>query len=372
VLIEKEILHDQNDFRDKSEFMISPKGDFFKMAVQESGVATSIFAGAKNEKVTKALTLFDFNDRLEATTTKIDLVDSQLGGVTGSNNGDVFVCWYKSNNTLQMVKYPAGKADTKGIVGKEIDLALSEDKDGTDYAFNMFPSSAEPNAVFFTLFRRVTRKDKQFTIVKYDFKTSQYKFVQEEFTNDALKELDKSTIFDASNKNGKIDLGYADGFEERFAKEKGGNIAVTFSGITLERGSMAYWVVEGSLLINVYDGNLNLKSQVALPSGYSGAGMGFPTGVRMDDKYLYALANQEIGSHMVTVFGKLNMVTGKWEKMDWLNKEGIGKTHASDGTGAMQFPNCLILPYLEPSGIQMGPTLKVTIDLYKYQYTDSK
>ncbi len=372
VLIEKEVFNDQKDFRDRATFIISEKGDFFKMAVQETAMSTSIFAGTKNERVTKALTFFDFNDRLESTLIKPDVISGTFTGVTGNENGDMFTSWVKPNNTFQVVKYPAGKTDVKGIVGKEIDMALSETVDGAEYKVSMFPSLSTPNNVYFILLLNVKRKEKQLSIIKYDFTTGQYKFIQEEFTNDALKQLDKSTIFDASNKNDKPDFGYVDNFEVRFAKEQGGNIAVAFSGITLEKGSMGIWVVEGALLINVYDKDLNLKSQVGLPSGYAGAGMGFPRGFRMTDKYLYTLANEEIGGHSTTVFGKLNMVTGQWEKMDWLKKDGIGKTHASDGSSALQFPNCMILPYQEPSGIQTGPMLKVSLDLYKYPYADSE
>ena len=385
VLLQKEIFNDPDHFVDISSFLLDPKGDFFEIVVKQTGVSRNFFSVTrtdnKSAKIIKSVTIIDYNAQLEPTPYKANVQDGSLASITSNTYGDIFLGWL-NRTTLIINKYTVGQQS--GVKGSEIDLGLTDDKDETANSFKLFPSSSKRDEIYFT-FMNVILNGAQLEVGNYNFFTGHNFIVKQLISKDTLKDLTETALYEKNNKNFRPYFWAPHSLYIKFAKEDNGNIIVALSemytgqevqtmgnngmvrtgNITTQEPSFRY-VSESSTLIYGLDKNLNSKYKAVLPTGYTISGViPLTVALHMDGQYLHIIGNQTQHSKLTTMYGKLNLATGKWDTMGWLNKDKIGN-HGSFGYGACWFANCMITSFVAPANLL---SKKLDILLKKYNYS---
>jgi hypothetical protein len=362
LILQKEIYNSSPS--DKKELAIAyftGNGAYCNLAVEQVDKDTRFFPTDKIN-TSNDLKLMSINEKLEVVNTRHIIPDGTFVNLIYNNNGDLFLFVLQENKTLKVSKYDAGKTEASGAIMQDIDLP---NKPEIDYNSRfVFPSPTNPNVVYFTLTHNNPDKDHELTVGKLDFSTHKGQVVNEVFSRNHVRDIEKSYVpFD--KKLDKPIIGYdVELLTTRHLEEYNGTLLVTLSewgSDKLSAGSFSFG--ELSVIINGYDLNLKPKFQQVLPTHY---GFYFPffTGYHTDNNALYVVSNTASGSSLIALYGKLDLTTGNWVKLEKLQKDDLGKFDYSD-YHVMWFTKEFIVPYVDLKNF-----VKVTqvINLASYQY----
>ena len=150
-------------------FYFTNKGDYFKMVVRQTSMerrlhvgmpgALAIFSLNKadnQEHEVRDLTAVDFNEKLEVISTtkpKID-PDSKFVDASYTINGDLVVAWFKSQNSVTVSKYEAGKKEPVSEITQNYNIRENiKAKVSSDHML-MEASSSNNNIVYTGLYVR--------------------------------------------------------------------------------------------------------------------------------------------------------------------------------------------------------------------------
>jgi len=355
LMLQKEIYNDKPS--DKKEVAIAyftGDGAYCNLAVEQVDKDTRFFPTDKIN-TSNDIKLMSLNEKLEIVNTRHIIPEGTFVNLTYNNNGDLFLFVLQDNKTVKVSKYEAGKTDASGSIIQDIDVA---NKPEIDYNSRfVFPSPTNPNVVYFTLTHNNPDKDHELTVGKLDFSTHKGQIVNEVFSGKHVRDIEKSYVpFD--KKLDKPNLGYY--HEVRHLEEYNGTLLVTLS----EWGAGGNFSFgELSVVINGYDLDLKPKFQQVLPTHY---GFYFPffTGYHTGNNSLYVVSNTASGRSLIVLYGKLDLTTGNWEKLEKLPKGDLGNFDYSD-YHVIWFTKEFMVPYVDLKNF-----VKVTqvINLASYQY----
>jgi hypothetical protein len=369
VTLQKEIYHGSEQFQETPLAIFNNLGTVFKLLVKQNAVARKTFTTSRtmdNFRVTQDLTIIDYNDQLEPVNTiKPVISNDTFLGFTANNKNETFIGWLKDNGTVSIIKYEAGKKEPVKQLDQVLNIQYGLDQKMGFNNMLLSSSRTNDNVIFLSGLIKGNGNDMQVVTGKFDFGSNTHKITTQGLSKAIFKTIEKS--FAAPGKDlPDSNLGYPPNMLLKFASEQDGTLLIGLSAHYVEQTSNAFWQTENSLLICGYDTDLNLKFQQVLPSGYSTPSHTFPTGVYFSKGFLYVVANFK--SSLITLkalYGKLDLKTGKWEKMQVLSKEKISNSDYAVGNSISWYPDSFMVPYAEQRGIMKN---KMGILLQKNSY----
>jgi hypothetical protein len=345
-------------------YVFTGDGDFFKLAIRQNGmerrvhVTTPILfmisnSYSKQMNETRSLDVIDFNDQLEVINKyKPEIDKGDFINWRCNNSGDMFIGWL-NGTSLDFVKYNAGKNSPSNKVSSDVAFK-KENKDIPPGAFIFIEASKKTGSVLYysLMYKDLTNKEMELGIGKLDFSSGKKQFVNEVFSKDHIKSLEKAFV-PVNKKMDKPDLGSPKNLGVRGIGENNGHLVISLSSRSSSQGTMGVWEQESSTLLNGYDTDLNLKYQQFIPSGYSFPNRLLPSGYYFNKNKLFVISNDKQGmTTMFATYGVLDLTSGKWDKMIWLSKKKISNSDFAGSSSVLWYSNGLIVPYLDiKSGI---------------------
>ena len=355
LMLQKEIYNDNaNDKKELAIAYFTGDGAYCNLAVEHVDKDARFFPTDKIN-TSNDIKLMSINEKLEVVNTRHIIPEGTFINLVYNNIDNLFLFVLQDNKTVKVSKYEAGKTEASESITQDIDVA---NKPEIDYNSRyVFPSPANPNVVYFTLTHNNADKDHELTVGKLDFGMHKGQIVTEVFTGKHIRDIEKSFVpFD--KKLDKPKVGYYN--EVRHLEEYNGTLLVTLS----EWGSGGNFAFgESSVVINGYDLNLKPKFQQLIPTHY---GFYFPffTGYHTDNNSLYVVSNTASGISLISLYGKLDLTTGNWVKLQRLEKDDLGKFDYAD-YHVIWFTNEFIVPYVD---LKNFAKITQVINLASYQY----
>ena len=345
-------------------YVFTGDGAFFKLGIRQNGmerrlhVTTPILfmisnSYAKQLNETKSLDVIDFNDQLEVINKyKPEIDKGDFINWRCNNLGDMFIGWL-NETSLDFVKYSAGKNIPSNKVSSD-GAFKKENKDVPPGVYiAIAPSKKNGNVLYYSLmYKNLTNKEMELGVGKLDFSNGKKQFVNEVFTKDHVKSLEKAFV-PVNKKMDKPDLGSPKNLGVRGISENNDHLIISLSSRSSNQGSMGVWEVESSTLINGYDTDLNLKYQQFIPSSYSFPSRLLPSGYCLNNNKLFVITNDKQGmATILATYATLDLRSGKWDKMIWLSKKKINNSDFAGSSSVLWYGNGFIVPYLDiKSGI---------------------
>ncbi|RYE15353.1 MAG: hypothetical protein EOP51_26945 [Sphingobacteriales bacterium] len=331
-------------------------GTYFRMVVRQTAVTRALFTLDISKKVkdfyrTKDLSVIDFNEQLEvASTLKPSFSEGLFINATGNYEGDLYLALFSGGRTVVVYKYDAGKTVPSGKLTQDIALRYTDDDDEPDNHIKLFASESDRNVVYFSVMYKNIDKDMHLDVARLDFGKKTKQVVTEAFNKEKIKQIEKSFV--RINKEiDKPSISYGGDVEVRYMTEQEGTLLVAMSSRYFQHGQQATWMVENSIVINGYDLDLKTKFQQVMPSYYNCGIRFLPAGFYADNNTLHVVANNKDGMVSYnTIYGALDLSTGKWKRMDILSKKKLKGTAFADGPDVLWYKKSFIVPFLEVGG----------------------
>jgi len=357
VLLEKVIFDGSPAFTDYTSVLIS-NNTFWGLGVRQSAVERKMhwvgFEKQYNE--TKALDVILFDDKLNPVNAiKPSIIDAPYLGMQVNKQGDVFIEWLVGGH-INAYKYELGKSTPIGPLASDIGIGTKADLGDVinDQHFRYVPSTTNMNMVYYTLLYLNGDNKAELGVGSFDLVAGKKQYVTESFEKDHIKALTKAFIT-VNKKLDDPDLGNPKDLSLKYFAEENGTVVVGLNSHFSQTGMNGYWEVEKSILINGYDANLGVKFQQFLPASSSFPNIQMPVGFHLQNNKLHVIAIDKHGMNtMNTMYGALDIPTGKWDKMLWLSKKKIDNSDYADGPGTMWFNNSFIVPNISPKGISQS------------------
>lgn len=349
-------------YQSTSKYVEYPKvytgdGAFFKLAVRQSGVVHKLHlgapivslltsAGTHEYNQTNRLQIVEYDDKLDSVSSfKAVISNGVFISLAWNKKADMFVSWF-NGPSIEVYKYDAGKTTPAGQL--TVPIAFKENK-GIIPSNLLFvqPSEEDRNALYYSLLYLNPDKNPILGIGKLDFQSNKTFYTNQLLDKSALKSIRKN--FTPINKEfDDVDLGNPNGMAIKYMEENDGNIIVATASNTYYSSSSGVMVKENNMLLNVYDKDLKMKFQQVIPVN-SMYNRSLTTGFNIAKDHLYIVSNQHKGLRSdISVFGSLNLNTGKWDKMEYLSKKHIDSSDFSDGSFVLWFADKYVVPYCSP------------------------
>ncbi|MES2810092.1 MAG: hypothetical protein V4619_15780 [Bacteroidota bacterium] len=361
-LIEKKLFEDSAEFQDYPQILISNE-TFWGIGVRQSNSKRKLHVGMpgllalisiakmQNDVIeTQDLDVIQFNDKLDPTNNFKPVVPpkSMFLQMTANDKGDVFIAWL-DDTWINVHRYEYGKKDPTGIVKADIALQQTLLKKGANVA--LAPSSANRNLVYFGLFASDDGKNTLF-VGSLDVSTGKKNMVNEVFTRDHAKELEKAFI-KPNKKINDADLGASGSLRLRYFKEVNGVLIAAMSARSYSSSNYGTYITERSVLINAYDAALGLKFQQFLPARYiAPKPLEYGIYARNNKLQITAVdASSGLTPNYMGLYGTLDLSTGQWDNIIRLSKKKIDGTAFPNGGETCWFDTTFALPYMKAKGL---------------------
>ncbi|MDB5149523.1 MAG: hypothetical protein JWQ57_3543 [Mucilaginibacter sp.] len=329
------------------------KADFLKVIVRESTVKDHF--GSENWEwlQTSGLSVFDFDEKLNViNTTKPAVFNSIYLSAKCNNQGDLFISWLNGQN-LDVYKYDIGKTSPAGHITATI--PFKNDKDYDVLSKIVFrPSQSNSNVLFYGVIYKKENKDVELGTGKFDFEANEQQYVTELITKDNLKAAKKNFV--PVNKDiNDFDLGSPNGMSIKYLDEENGKLLLAMaSNSTMSGGGGNRFFIEDALIISCYDKNLQKGFQQILPKYTSYLGRTLQSAFYVNNAKLFVITNANDGSKVFGLFGVLDINTGKWDKMNYLSKKQMSRSHFVEGPAVLWYGDSFIIPYVYPGGFMQN------------------
>ncbi|RYU90007.1 hypothetical protein EWM62_10710 [Mucilaginibacter terrigena] len=377
------VLADKVVYKSTDEYVEFPQmytgdGEFFKLAVRQSGFKRKIHVGVpifsffayngyvKEYNETKNLQVIEYNDKLDSVSSfKPAKSNGIFISLAWNKHADMFIGWL-NGPSIEVYKYDAGKTVPSNQL--TVPVSLKEDKAVIPSKSLLLQPAEDKNILYYSLLYRNPDKDTELGIGKLDFETNKKSYVTQVIDKANLKVIKKAFV--PVNKDiDDVDLGYGGGMGLKYMNEVDGKVILTVaSNATVSSGvsSGGVYYLEYAPIINVFDKDLNLKFQQVLPSNSYYPSRPLQTGYHVIKNKLYMVANTKKGlTKNLGVFGILDINTGKWDKMELLSKKHISNSDYSEGPSILWFGNSFIVPYFAPKTFAFTKS-NVSLQLNQY------
>jgi hypothetical protein len=355
--------------------MYTGEGEFFKLAVRQTGYKRKIHVGVpivslftmsglyKEMNDTRALQVVEYNDKLDSVKAFKPVISSGLFiSLAWNKHADMFISWL-NGPSIEVYKYDAGKTAPSNQMAVPVNFEVSKSAVVSDYLYMQPAENA--NLLYYSLIYKNQNKDPELGVGKLDFATNKKSYVVQVLDKASLKAIKKS--FAPVNKDlDDVDLGNGNGMSVKYMTETGGRVVVGISSnysvsSSVSRGGM--YMCEDALLLSGFDQDLQLKYQQVLPVNSSYPNIRLKTGYHVDKNKLYVIANTKKGfTTNLGVYGVLDINTGKWDKMERLSKKHLDNGSHSAGASILWFGNNFIVPYYSPKTFSSKSDLSLQLN----------
>lgn len=383
VLLEKQIFSNNEIFVEFKNFFFTENGDYFKFSVRESkiksgtkmalpGIASLISLKGIDNRYgeTQSFKVITLDDKLNATSQELVMPEGTFIGTIANAKGDVFVMTIKDKMDILTSQYLSGQKQASKTIKQALDGELKGFfvNSGLTENFYYTDSKKYPNQLYWALSIREGKTSNVYlSLVDFDKGISQIK--KETFTKDEYEDLEKN-YKPIDKKVSEPKLGSAANQSILDFFTTGDKIIVEVGGSFIQAGQYGSTIIKTSVVLNVFDMNLNLKSQQIIPRY-------LPVVNRLDfDKISYDyqedtnrlrfLANTFKGmASNIAMYGEMDMVSCKIDRLKYLGMSKVGSRSYVNGPSVFWSKQSFIIPYFEPKGLTQT---KYDIYLKDYKY----
>lgn len=300
-----------------TEALFDEKGTWFKLVVRETASNRSKrFVSQATYDKTNSLAVIDINNKLDVTITKPNVPDGYYAGCAAGSAESFLLFVLQPDGTLKVSKFDSGKAEPSASITQSLDIKAETSYDLLAYKYTV--SSSDPDVAYFSLVHKNLNRDYELSVCKLDFNTNSGKIVNEVLTKDHLKSIEKN--FSTTDK--KIDhpdMGAGFLFVVKHLEVYDGVVLVSFEASF----GQDHYAVENATILNAYDKDLNLKFQQVLPNiTVHGLTSAIAVDYYHSGNNLYLIANTG-NMKFYTLYGQLDLASGKWIKLQRIEKEKI-------------------------------------------------
>ncbi len=345
-LLEKVIYDDGKDYIEIPQVFIAD--NYFKLVIRKTNLKRKMHIELHQDEdysTSQKLQILDFNDKLEPINTCDAVINGYFINAACNKNGDAFLAWLNGPD-IEVYKYPAGKTAPARQLNADVAIKPKYNSSLKDLIL-LKTSPTRPDNLYYTLLYRNENNDPEMMLGKMDFEKGTKKAITNVFVNDDIKALEKG--FTPVNPQIKsADLGNAKelGMKGLFVSDN--TVGVSLQGGYMLVGSYNSSTKGFSVLYNIYDDDLNMKSQPILPGSFRYLNAGVPANSnRIEKDKLFVTSNIGkgiMGNSNIGFYAILNLVTGQWEKMELIGNKS--HTGFMDSDYVIWFDKGFIAPYL--------------------------
>ncbi|WP_457131184.1 hypothetical protein [Mucilaginibacter sp. UYNi724] len=375
VLATKTVYKSSNEYIEYPQ-MYTGDGSFFKLAVRQTaykrklhlaGPSMSVFTTGdyfRNElNDTRSLKVVEFNDNLDSVKAFSPVISTgKFISLAWNKSADMFISWL-NGPSIEIYKYDADKTAPSNQLTVPVIFKERADAILSDY-FYLLPAENR-DELYYGITYSNQNKDPELGIGKLNFATSKKTYVVQILDRNNLKTLKKAFV-PVTKDIDDIDFGDIRLMEVKFMSETSGRLIVAVASTYTDavgssnNSHIIFYRCQGTLLINGFDHNLQLKYQQFLPANSSYSDIWLKTGYHISNNKLYIVANHKKSSPY-GVYGILDVASGKWDKMERLSKKNLGSRSYSAGESILWFDNNFIVPYYSPK--MFSPKSDISLQL---------
>lgn len=370
IILQNQIYAQKAKDDEQATAFFSADGNDFTLAVQQADVNHSWILPYKNK--IEDLTLISLNERLEPAYLKPRVPDENYVSMAMNNSGDFFLLTigdeksgppnrnghgstepFSDKRTLLLRRYEHGSTEPSEPILQPCDDVDKQDL--RDAAGDMAPSETDRTVVYLSIGHTNTDDDREIITARFNFATRQAQALTEVFTHKHVRDVEKSYV-PVNNDFSEADLGSAKKqMRVHYVAMQDGKL-VTVSAevyfVTLNNVTTFYG---NALVINGYDADLKPLFQQIMPVQYS-SGSPLTTGYALGTNELKIVSN----SDSLSVYGRLDLATGKWSKLVRINADG-----GDSDQHFISFNDACIVPFIHRRAF--GSKLNIDLVLAGYQ-----
>jgi len=361
ILSDKTIYQGSDDYVEAPDFFFAKDGSYFKMASRLTAMKRKVHIGLplvgalsalkmeKDYKATVNYTMIDFNDRLEQIqkTTPVMPKGDSWNAYCGEDGSLMISAIDKVQGKCNLALYLTNNPEPLKIISIPVDFY----KNGEVTSIN-FASSKTPLVNYFAFVYKDASKEQSIFVSKIDFKGGTFAINKEVLSKEHIKELQKSFI-PTNKKFDELQFDNISSMDIRHLEEYNDKLLLTLSPeytIMYNSTAISY---SGSILINVYNQNVNLLYHQFVPRDYrSITGEGSEVAFNLKENNLRILANHKDGGNSVaTIYSEMDLNTGKILKINLIPKDNIKGAYYASTNAISWFKDSFIVPYLAHQGM---------------------
>lgn len=337
----------KEDFREEPVFLYAPDGSYVKVGVRKTSLKKQLKLILLNKVTqqfyeTQDFTVYDLTDKLVLTNpVKPTLSQGKFGGAFCNNTGELFIRTLESNNTITVSKYE--KSQLTPV------KQMRQETGALDEIYSFFEQSKiDPDKIYIATTYKNKTKEKVLSVSVLNFNSGEQNLVTEIFTNAHVKDLVK--LFEPVNhKMGDHKFGNPRCTLINEVYETSGNLIVALSTQEVISLNSRPFYDSYDYLMNIYDAKLSVKHQQIIPRYYSQLqDVGFGISLHAEGNKLYIATNNNKGPFAVnTLFGVLDLPTGKIISLNYLDKKAVKGTDTLNPTATLWNKQGFTLDYME-------------------------
>lgn len=354
-LAQKVIYEDNNDYIEVPKVLIGD--NYFKFCVRQTNCTRKMHVGIpvfvifqattwdKELNETQKLEVIDLNEKLETVNTVNPVVNGTFINITCNTKADMFVSMLNGPD-IEVYKYKAGQSAPSVQLDADVSIKPNNHTN-LDNMILFNTSKTKPDDLFYTLLYLNEDKDPELILGKMDFTAKTKKSITQVFKKADIKALEK-TFVPVNKKLEYPDIGSPKSLEIKNVVKTDNKLIITLGGEYSVITNYGSYVNGMSLLLNVFDDDLQPKFQQFLPTNYYYPGRSLPAGFHVINNKLYVAGNTKKGGGTVGVYGVLDLDNGQWDSMDYLIKKNI-KGYL-DAINILWYEKGFIAPYMQVPG----------------------
>jgi hypothetical protein len=295
-------------------------GSWLKILIRETGAKKrGGFVDMDKFNETHGLSVLSVNDDLTVANSNPHLADGQYAGFAVTAADSYCIFYLQPDGMLRASEYKSSQNTPPVSIVQSLDMRTGSSSE--QITFNCTASATENNVAYFSIIHRNPQKDYELSICKLDFKQGQAKLVNQPLLNDHLKSIEKAFVR-PDKKLDNPNVGHADFLVLKTIADYDGTLIITY-GADFFKGN---YHIQNSSVIDGYDKDLKLKYEQVMPNEttYGPTGNLSASIYREGDK-MYMITNYGDMTYY-TIYGQMDLNTGKWLKLQRLEKEKLSKS----------------------------------------------
>lgn len=364
ILKEKIIYQGTDEYFEDPDFFFAEDGSYFKMASRITGLKRkSLFTGFINTDK-KYLSTLQFNimsfdaelnisDRISPIMPDGESWQSQCN----KDGSFIITAIDEKSSKINVGTYLFSQREPLKVISIPMDF-------GKDFEYSpiKIASSKSPLQNYISSVYRNSKKEYVLLIAKLDFKDGSLQKKVEILDNNYFKSRAKSYVV-VNKEVGKVSFGDEEFSRVNSIEEFDNKILVSLSQRILQA---PYFTADYSVLLNVYDTQLQAKYQQIFPRFYRSAfGAGSDVAYAVNGKNLRILANAGSGNSVDVHYGEMSLEDGHLTKLNLITKEGIKSDYYANTKSIAWNKKSFMIPYFDQIGMLK---FKVNIQLQLLTY----
>lgn len=326
------------------------------------------YSDKKAPDLTLGLNIVSFNDDLEITSTdKIPLgTTGQFVNCALNSRGDLIFLSAEDNNQFKAQSFRA----KTWIPQKKLFFSFQPRKKSRFLA-DLYLSELNPDVAFVYIDYKNEEKDDIRAIHKLDFENEKVFSYEKTLNKDFIKEA-KSGFEVINKKIDKPDYGDWDKMKVIDIIDNGESVLVAqevrYSYDSPSPNSLrTYWTTGDGLLV-LLDKNMKPVSQTIIPKRFRiNVPVGVSSSIHIRDNKILWLSGYDKGSGRTAIYARIDIQTGKLEKIEELTKKDIKGRYPADPQATLWFKNNFILSYLDSDAVMLRIT-RMQANLQNFSY----